>query len=105
MRRWPTWLVVGALVALGAFAAADALRGGETKEVKANRARVPLIPPNEPAGSAMNGVLYYTDEGCVLRAIELPTLSEVKAPRWRRCRFSMSQDGPLLGEPRAVWSP
>ena len=105
MRRWPTWLVVGALVALGAFAAADALREGGTKRIQEKSTRGALIPPNEPAGSAMNGVLYYTDEGCVLRALELPNLHAVQAPRWRHCHFSMAPHEALLGDPRAIWSP
>jgi hypothetical protein len=104
MRRWPTWLVVGALVALGAFAAADALRGSPRTESRSSTISVPLIPRNEPAASAMSGVLYYTDAGCVLRAVELPTLNEVKAPRWHRCQFSMAPHDALLGNPRAIWS-
>jgi hypothetical protein len=105
MRRWPTWLVVGALVALGAFAAADTLRGSSRTESRASTISVPLIPRNEPAASAMSGVLYYTDAGCVLRAVEMPTVNEVKAPRWRQCQFSMAPHDALLGDPRAIWSP
>jgi hypothetical protein len=106
MRRWPTWLLVGALVALGAVAAADALRGGDSvRRVEPTRAPGPLIPPNEPAGSAMSGFLYYTDERCVMHGLELPTLREARAPRWRRCDFSMSPTEPLPADREAAWQP
>jgi hypothetical protein len=117
MRRWPTWVLVGALAALGAVAAADALRGDGTEVVartKPNTATVALIPRNEPAASAMSGVLHYSDarDECRLHSLTLPDLrnpafdpSPGAPPKLRSCRFSLSPDG-LFGLPGdAEWAP
>ena len=66
MRRWPTWLLVGALVALGSVAVADALRGGGEREVVSSNPRprpsaAVTTVPLEPASPAMSGALYYSD--------------------------------------------
>jgi hypothetical protein len=112
MRRWPTWLLVGALAALGATAVADALRGHESKtEAKttptAIRPAGPLIPPNEPSGSAMSGVLYYSDpaDGCRIHGIILPTLEAARVPKLRSCRFSLAASGQNGVPGEAAWSP
>jgi hypothetical protein len=107
MRRWTTWLVLGALAALASVAVADTVRGsGETKKVSAPTISVPLIPRNEPAASAMSGVLYYSDRvDCRLRGLRLPDLREVRAPRLGSCRFSISRDGENALPGEAVWSP
>jgi hypothetical protein len=112
MRRWPTWLLVGALAALGSVAVADALRGHESRtETKASPTAIrppgPLIPPNEPAGSAMGGVLYFSDaeRGCALRGLIMPDRVGARTPRLRSCRFSLAPTGrdALAGD--AAWSP
>ena len=51
MRRWGTWLLAGALTALGALAAADALRG--------NGAEVPAEP--RPRATSQPAVLHWRD--------------------------------------------
>jgi hypothetical protein len=113
MRRWPTWLVVGALAALGSVAVADALRGHETRtEVgtgttpTAIRPSGPLIPPNEPAGSAMGGVLYFSDvdRGCRLRGLILPDRIGARTPKVRSCDFSLSLNGEAAVVGNAAWS-
>jgi hypothetical protein len=109
MRRWPTWLLVGALAALGAVAAADALRGGGTEVVRRPRstATVALIPRNEPAASAMSGILYYSnsEDDCRLDGLSLPDLGNAPPPKLRSCRFSISPDGQTGLPGEAEWSP
>jgi hypothetical protein len=107
MRRWTTWLLVGALAALGSVAVADALRGSpKTTNVSAPTISVPLIPRNEPAASAMGGVLYYSDRvDCRLRAVRLPDLTETSAPELGSCSFSISPDGEDALAGAAAWSP
>jgi hypothetical protein len=110
MRRWPTWLVVGALVALGAVAVADALRGGGEDAVTVPRTTTvasPLIPPNEPADSAMSGVLYYSNAkaDCRLAGVIVPDLEKARTPRLTSCRFSSSPDGQDALPGTVAWQP
>jgi hypothetical protein len=108
MRRWATWVLVGGLTALGAVAAADALRGSPQAAPNAGATiSVPLIPRNEPAASAMSGVLYYSDadQGCRLRGIRLPGLQDASAPALESCRFSLAPDGKFGLPGDADWSP
>jgi hypothetical protein len=107
MRRWTTWLLLGALAALASVAVADALRGSaETRKASAPTISVPLIPRNEPAASAMSGVLYYSDRvDCRLRGLRLPGLHEVSAPELDSCRFAISPDGRTAHSGDAAWSP
>jgi hypothetical protein len=109
MRRWPTWLLVGALVALGSVAVADALRGDGTKVVPRPRtpATVALITRNEPAASGLSGVLYYSnaEDDCRLDGLSLPDLGNAPPPKLRSCRFSLSRDGQAAFPDDAEWSP
>jgi hypothetical protein len=109
MRRWPTRLLVGALVALGSVAVADALRGDRTKVVPRPRtpATVALITRNEPAASGLSGVLYYsnTEDDCRLDGLSLPDLGNAPPPKLRSCRFSLSRDGQAAFPDDAEWSP
>jgi hypothetical protein len=109
MRRWPTWLLVGALVALGSVAVADALRGDGTKVVLRPRthATVALITRNEPAASGLSGVLYYSnaEDDCRLDGLSLPDLGNAPPPKLRSCRFSLSRDGQAAFPDDAEWSP
>jgi hypothetical protein len=109
MRRWPTWLLVGALVALGSVAVADALRGDGTKVVPRPRtpATVALITRNERAASGLSGVLYYSnaEDDCRLDGLSLPDLGNAPSPKLRSCRFSLSRDGQAAFPDDAEWSP
>jgi hypothetical protein len=108
MGKGATWLVVGALVALGAVAVADALRGApETRQAQPSTIGVPLIPRNEPASSAMAGVLFYSDPNheCRLAGLTLPDLGNAPPPELRSCRFSLSPSGENGMPGNAVWSP
>jgi hypothetical protein len=107
MRRWATWLLVGGLAALSAVAVADALRGEPTtRKADAPTISVALIPRNEPAASAMSGVLYYSDPvECRIRGLRLPDLAETSAPDAGSCSFSLSPDGEKALPGEAAWSP
>lgn len=107
MRRWTTWLLIGALAALASVAVADAVRGSAEKtKVGTPTITVPLIPRNEPASSAMTGALYYTDRvDCRLRALRLPDLREMRAPELGSCSFSISPDGQDALSGEVAWSP
>jgi hypothetical protein len=108
MRRWATWVLVGGLAALGAVAIADALRGSpRTSESQAPTISVALIPRNEPASSAMSGVLYYSNakDECRLDGLRLPDLENAPPPKLRSCRFSVSPDGDTALAGDVAWSP
>jgi hypothetical protein len=107
MRRWTTWLLLGALAALASVAVADAVRGSaETRKVSPPKISVPLIPRNEPAASAMAGVLYYSDRvDCRLRGLRLPDLAETNVPELGSCSFTVSPDGQDALPGEATWSP
>lgn len=107
MRRWTTWLLLGALAALASVAVADAVRGSaEARRVSPPTIPVPLIPRNEPAASAMSGTLYYSDRvDCRLRGLRLPDLAERAAPELDSCSFSISPDGQDALPGEAAWSP
>jgi hypothetical protein len=119
MRRWPTWLLVGALVALGSVAVADALRGGGEREVvNWNPRSIPspavTTVPLEPASPALSGALYYSDvtDDCRLSGLTLPDLrnpafdpSTGAPPKLRSCRFSLSHNGQAAFPDDAEWSP
>jgi hypothetical protein len=108
MRRRTTWLLLGALAALASVAVADAVRGSaETRKVTSATISVPLIPRNEPAASAMSGVLYYSDgsKSCLVQGIRLPDLEVAPAPKLRSCQFSVSPDGQTALRGDVRWSP
>jgi hypothetical protein len=112
MRRWPTWLLVGALVALGSVAVADALRGGGEREVVSSNP-TPTPPPAvttvplEPASPTMSGVLYYSnaEHRCQLEGVIMPGLDAARSPRLGSCRFSISGSGQAAFPGQAAWSP
>ena len=87
MRGTATWLLVGALAALGVAAGADALRslGGPDRGASEPPAEPAPEAEPEPAGDALAdaraelrsagvpaGVLTYSDETCRLRSVTLP---------------------------------
>jgi hypothetical protein len=96
MRRWATWLLLGALVALGSVAVADAPRG--TSRVRDSAPVGTSASPaaeDKPAADAMSSVLYYGDaaDECRLQGLSLPDLRAAPPPKLRSCRFSVSPDG------------
>jgi hypothetical protein len=67
MRRFPTWIIVGALAVLVAVAAADALRPGPS---------TPGREAEEAAAPGLDGVLVAARADCSARGISLPDFSE-----------------------------
>lgn len=133
MRRAVTWVAAGALCALAAAAALDAVRGSPEHERAGPRERLPptdrplsleprrflAIADGEPppgklsersfaAGlldsAGLSGRIYLSDERCRLRGYQLPTLQVQAMPDVRACRFSLSDDG-WLALDEAVWQP
>lgn len=108
MRRWPTWLLVGALVALGSLAVADALRGhGEKTSVESTTPSVTAPVRLERSSLAMSGVLYYSDSAgeCRIHGLSLPDLGTAPAPKLSSCDFSLSPDGHTALRGDAAWQP
>ena len=108
MRRWPTWLLVGALAALGALAAADALRGNEAG-VRVQENPRPAAPDvtRELRLREPRGILYYSDpqDGCRLRGVALPRLENAPPPDLGSCAFSLSPDSTAVLPGTVSWSP
>jgi hypothetical protein len=112
MRRGGTLLVVVAVAAIALAASWDALRGGgepgaqpeegptASAEDDEGTNYVPLAEPDP-----VRGTLYYTDEGCQLRAVELPDIRPTDAPNWDECRFTLSPDAARVGDETTGWDP
>jgi hypothetical protein len=114
MRRRGTWLVVGALIALGAIAAADALRGPQEVVAPPGKTEQPAPTVARPGEPAMIGALYYSDanDECRLSGVTVPDLgnpafdpSTGPPPKLRSCRFTMSPDGEAALQGDVEWSP
>ena len=110
MRRIATWLLVGAVAALGIAAAVDAMRG--TEQVSRQRAG-PLISglADQPERAVrqlreagVRGVLTYSDEECKLHAVSLPDLRPVRAPSFEMCRPAMASGGLGTVDGDVVWA-
>ena len=108
MRRWPTWLTVGALCALGSFAAADALRGDRAEvRVKENPPPRAQTVARELRLREPEGILYYSDpdDGCRLHGLALPRLENAPPPDFSGCEFSLSPDTTAVLAGQVSWSP
>jgi hypothetical protein len=110
MARRGTWLVVGALAAIALVAAVDALRdepaaGPRSAPGTTSDATTTEAVPAEAEPAAFGGFLYYTDESCELRAVQLPTLDAADAPNWDGCRFVLSPDGTRVSGAGSGWDP
>ncbi len=107
MRRGGTLLVFVVVAAIAIAASVDALRGESSSGPE--RSTVSTTPDRQtetaPPEEAFGGLLYYTDESCDLRAVELPTRQPAEAPSWRECRFVLSADGYRVSEARSGWDP
>ena len=108
MRRLPTGLLVAALAALAVAAAVDALRDGSepTRRAPAEEA---LAPERAAAVDALRtagatGTLVYSDEGCRVHALRLPSLRQAPASRIQRCEPHVPTDGIGTFEGDVVWA-
>jgi hypothetical protein len=113
MGRRGTWLVIGAVAAIALVAAFDSLRGGgetpaagpgTTSELTTTEA-VPADAETATQPAGFDGVLYYTDESCELRAVRLPELEPAEAPNWDECGFVLSPDGKRASGADSGWDP
>ncbi len=105
-------LVVLVVGAIGIAAGIDALRGGSEPEPAAetrpeppatSTEDTPEAPPPEEA--PFGGTLYYSDESCELRAIELSGQTPAEAPNWDECQFVLSPDGRSVSGEGSGWDP
>ena len=108
MRRGATLLVVGLVAAIALAAGFDALRGEARRVAIPPRSTSAAAPGSDVVPAARGrpaGVLYYTDEGCTLEAVRLPTLEATAVPGWRRCRFVLSPDASSVSAKPSGWDP
>jgi len=101
----PTWIVVAAVAAVGIAAVVDALPTDRSSN-ELPPAGTLLEKRPRPAGTFdANGVLYYTDDLCRLRAVGLPSFAPVAALEWDECSFSLSPDGQSVLGAGVLWEP
>lgn len=113
MRGKATWLAVAAVVAVALAAGLDALRGESTLEPAVEtRAEPPAgspattpVPHAPATGPAFEGTLYYTDESCELRALDLSDSTPATAPNWDECSFVLSPDDRRVSSEGSGWDP
>jgi hypothetical protein len=90
MGRLPTWLVVGAIGAIVALAAADALRSTGGSERRA---------APRPTVDDLTGVLLVADAECTVQALRLPDLTQDEPSRRPDCAGAVwSDDASLVAE-------
>lgn len=114
MRRIATWLLVGAVAALGVAAAVDALRGDvepvrEARPPEATTTTPGLTGQAGPAAARLRdaritGVLTYADDDCQLRAVSLPDLEPARAPSFEMCRPLTDSSGHGTVDGDVVWA-
>jgi hypothetical protein len=105
MRRRATWLLLCAVAGLGLAAAVDAFRGPSSEGAGRPPTSSPTRTPSvEVTADELRGVLYYTDEDCRIRGIELPELTPV-SPRieWNECAFSLAPSGNWASAAGTTW--
>jgi hypothetical protein len=120
MRRLVTVSLACGLAALGVAAAVDAVRGEDPQHEPTEAERGMAPPPLSSSRTALagrlerlaiTGTLYLSPDPCggsearPLRAIRLPSLRPVEAPRSRGCGFSLSSDGAEVAPRGAAWQP
>jgi hypothetical protein len=111
VRRTATWVLVGAVAALGVAALADALRG-EPERVRAQVEPAAVPGLADEAGEAVRqlreagvaGVLTYSDDECRLHAVSLPELEPVRAPSFEMCRPATAAGALGVVDGEVVWA-
>jgi hypothetical protein len=104
MRRWPTWLLVGALAALGCVALLDtALKQAEDSAAAPTEG--PRQTVKELRAAGVRGTLFYTDRACRLHALFLPTLRPARTPRRTSCAFALSPNARVILPAKTAWHP
>ena len=95
MTRVANVFVVGAVAVLVAAAGFDAIRGSHHHESATARAL---------AAAHVSGTLYLVDARCRLRALRLPSLRPVAAPRARACSVAVAPRR-LTSASWSLWRP
>lgn len=111
MRRTATWLLLGAVAALGVAAVVDALRGdGERVVAEPSTTTIPGLADQPELAvrqlreAGVEGVLTYSDEDCRLHAVSLPDLEPVRAPSFEMCRPLTDSGGLGVADGSVVWA-
>ncbi len=110
MRRIATWLLVGAVAALGVAAAVDAMSGEDIRQVREvgktvpGLARQPELAVRQLREAGVTGVLTYADEQCRLHAVSLPELEPMRAPSYEMCRPLTASGGLGVVKGQVVWA-
>jgi hypothetical protein len=105
MRRWPTWLVAGALLALGLVALLDAVINRSEAAAPGPAEVASPRAADELRAAGVAGTLFYTDPGCRLHAVGLPSLRPVREPRRTSCTFTLSPDARVILPAETAWHP
>jgi hypothetical protein len=108
MRRFPTGLLVAAVAVLVVAAAVDAFRNGSEPSRRAP-AEASVAPERAAAVSGLRaagatGTLVYSDEGCRLHALRLPSLRAAAASRIQRCEPHVPTGGIGAFDGDVVWA-
>jgi hypothetical protein len=102
VRRIATWLLVGAVVALGAAAGLDALRGGEPPRAEPRSTTRSTVEsrggPASPEASlttalreaGIRGILEFSDQDCDTHAVSLPDLTARPSGVGGACAFAVA---------------
>jgi hypothetical protein len=105
MRRLATGVLATALLLLALVAALDALRGGNAEPA---RSPVSTSETDSPVAAlrlaGARGTITYSDEGCRLHAIRLPSLDPAAAPGYERCEPHIPSGGLAILGGEVVWS-
>lgn len=90
-----TWLVIGAVAAVGAAAAVHAVLGGDSERGRNSAAEglATLEGPDVPPQGALAGSLLFTADGCRLHRLELTTAELVRTELGTGCGFWPSPGG------------
>jgi hypothetical protein len=101
VRRIATWLLVGAVVAIGAAAGVDALRGGEPPRTEPRSTPSTVESRGAPASpeaslttalreAGVRGILEFSDEDCDTHAVSLPDLTARPSGVGGACAFAVA---------------
>ena len=93
------------MLVVGVAAAADALRQKASKTEASTTTQPAGTTTRASPATGLSGVVYYTDEECRLRGVQLPDLEQVGGPEWTACTFALSPDARDIEVEGAVWSP
>jgi hypothetical protein len=112
VRRPASWLLIGAVAALGLVAAVDAFREEPERVSRADTEATdtPMLSgETEPAArllkkAGVRGILTYSDEDCRLHAVSLPELERVQAPSFAMCRPATRTRGVTAIDGKVVWA-